>query len=177
VVVLGFPALDVVAQATAAGQATFPYVPGLLAFRELPTVLAACEQLGSRPDLILCDAHGIAHPRRFGIASHLGYCLDVASVGCARRRLVGEHEPVAAPRGSRAWLTDAGARVGAAVRTRAGVKPTFVSPGFAVSLADAVDVVLATTRWYRMPEPIRQAQLLAKEKKRRTSVASSLTVS
>ena len=177
VVVLGFPALDVVAGATAAGRTAFPYVPGLLAWRELPTVLAACERLRSQPDVILCDAHGIAHPRRFGLASHLGYCLDVPSIGCARRRLVGEHEPVAAARGSRVGLTHAGAPVGAVVRTRVGVKPVFVSPGFAVSVSDAVDVVLATTLRYRMPEPIRRAQLLANEKKRRTSAASSVTVS
>ena len=177
VVVLTFPALEVVARAAAIGHAAFPYVPGLLAFRELPTLLAACEQLSPPPDLVLCDAHGIAHPRRFGVASHLGYCLDLPSVGCARSRLVGEHGPVGEPRGSWAWLTDGGQRVGAVVRTRTGVKPVFVSPGFSVMVSDAVEIVLATTAGYRMPEPIRQAQTLAKEKKRRTSVASSATVS
>ena len=176
-VVLAFPALEVVAQAAVAGHAAFPYVPGLLGFRELPALLAACEQLSPGPDLVLCDAHGIAHPRRFGLASHLGYCLDVPSVGCARSRLVGEHGPVGEPRGSRVWLTDGSQRVGAVVRTRTGVKPVFVSPGFAVGVSDAVEIVLATTARYRMPEPIRQAQMLAKEKKRCTSVASSVTVS
>ena len=177
VVVLTFPALEVVARAAAIGHAAFPYVPGLLAFRELPTLLAACEQLSPDPDLVLCDAHGIAHPCRFGLASHLGYCLDVPSVGCARRRFVGEHGPVGEPRGSWVWLTDGGQRVGVVARTRTGVKPVFVSPGFAVTVSDAVEIVLATTAGYRMPEPIRQAQMLANEKKRRTSVASSVTVS
>src|SRR5207244_7459592 len=115
--------------------------------------------------------------RRFGLASHLGYCLDVPSIGCARRRLVGEHGLVGEPRGSRAWLTDGSERVGAVLRTRTGVKPVFVSPGFAVSVSDAVEIGLATTAGYRMPEPIRQAQMLANEKKRRTSIASSATVS
>ena len=176
-VVLTFPALEVVGQAAAVEHAAFPYVPGLLGFRELPTLLAACEQLSPGPDLMLCDAHGIAHPRRFGLASHLGYCLDLPSVGCARRRFVGEHGPVGEPRGSWVWLTDGGQRVGVVARTRTGVKPVFVSPGFAVTVSDAVEIVLATTAGYRMPEPIRQAQMLANEKKRRTSIASSATVS
>src|SRR5206468_3180751 len=150
VVVLTFPALEVVARAAAIGHAPFPYVPGLLAFRELPTLLAACEQLSPDPDLVLCDAHGIAHPCRFGLASHLGYCLDVPSVGCARRRFVGEHGPVGEPRGSWVWLTDGGQRVGVVARTRTGVKPVFVSPGFAVTVSDAVEIVLATTAGYRM---------------------------
>jgi len=159
-VVLALPALEVVERAWAEGRVTFPYVPGLLAFREAPIVLRACARLRCRPDVLVCDGHGLAHPHRFGLACHLGYRLDLPTVGCAKTRLVGEHAPVGERRGSWAWLRDGRERLGMVVRTRDGVRPVFVSPGFAIGFRDALAVVLRTAGGYRLPEPTRRANLL-----------------
>lgn len=161
VVVLRYPDLAVVEVATAVAPATFPYIPGLLAFREAPAILAACARLRCAPDLFIFDGQGRAHPRRMGIACHVGLCLDRPTIGCAKSRLCGEHASL--PEAAGAWvpLVDAGETIGAAVRTRSGVKPVYVSAGHRIDLATAVHYVLACCRGYRLPEPCRRAHAAA----------------
>ncbi len=166
VVVMRAPAMEIVECAAAEGRTSFPYVPGLLTFREGPILLAALAKLTTRPGLIIFDGQGLAHPRRFGLASHLGYLLDVPSVGCAKSRLVGEHGRLGARAGSFAWLLDRGERVGAAVRTRAGVRPVYVSPGHRVGLRAAIRLALSATTRFRVPEPTRIADLMVAKLKR-----------
>lgn len=166
VVLIELPGLEVVEEATAAAKIVFPYVPGLLSFREGPALLAAFARLKRRPDLIMFDAQGLAHPRRFGLASHLGYLLGIPSVGCAKSILVGEHGPLGTKAGSSAWLVDRGERVGAALRTREGVRPVYVSPGDGVGLRQALRLALKATGKYRVPEPTRQADILVERFKR-----------
>jgi deoxyribonuclease V len=161
VAVLDLPGLALVDKAVVRRPTRFPYVPGLLSFREAPAVLAACERLRVAPDLILYDGHGVAHPRRFGIASHVGLLLDTPSIGVAKTRLVGEHRMPADRRGAWAALVDAGETIGAVLRTRAGVKPVYVSIGHRVSLEAAVRWVMACTTRYRLPETTRCAHRLA----------------
>lgn len=163
VVVLSFPELEVVETSVVEQPCRFPYVPGLLAFREGPSILAAFRKLRARPDLLLFDGQGIAHPRRFGIAAHLGVLLDLPSIGCAKSRLVGEHAEPGAERGAWAPLTDGGGTIGAALRTREGVKPVYVSIGHRVDLETALDLVMRCTRGYRLPEPTRRAHQAAGE--------------
>ncbi len=161
VVVLRYPDLAVVEVATAVAPATFPYIPGLLAFREAPAILAACAQLHCEPDLFIFDGQGRAHPRRMGIACHVGLFVDRPTIGCAKSRLCGEHALL--PEAAGAWvpLVDAGETIGAAVRTRSGVKPVYVSAGHRIDLATAVHYVLACCRGYRLPEPCRRAHAAA----------------
>ena len=161
VAVLDFPGLALVETAISRQATRFPYVPGLLSFRELPAVLEAFEQLQQWPDLILCDGQGIAHPRRFGIACHLGLWLDTPSIGVAKSRLCGQHGTVPEPRGAWTSLTDKGERIGALLRTRANVKPVYISSGHRVSLETAVHYVMACTTRYRLPETTRCAHRLA----------------
>jgi deoxyribonuclease V len=161
VVVLSFPQLLVAEEIRVKGKVEFPYISGLLSFREAPVLLEAFSLLKQRPDVILFDAQGIAHPRGFGLASHAGLLLGLPSVGCAKTRLVGEYEPVGRSRGSFSWLWFEGRKVGAAVRTRSGVKPVFVSPGDKITAQTAVRLVLAACRGFRLPEPIRRAHQLA----------------
>jgi deoxyribonuclease V len=166
VVVLAWPRLDVVEEATASGRSPFPYVPGLLSFREGPLLLRAFGKLRSPPDLVIFDGHGVAHMRGFGIASHLGVLLDVPSIGCAKSRLVGEHREPARERGSLTPLLLDGRRVGAVVRTRAGVKPVYVSVGHRIGLPAAVRWTLRTCAGFRLPEPTRRAHILANRLRR-----------
>ncbi len=161
VAVLSFPELELEHWAIARQTTRFPYVPGLLSFRELPAVLAALEKLGRVPDLLLCDGQGLAHPRRFGLACHLGVVTDLPSIGVAKSRLIGQHEAVPADRGSWVPLTEGGERIGAAVRTRAKVSPLFVSVGHRVSLESAIELVLRCAPRFRLPETTRQAHRLA----------------
>ena len=163
VLVFSFPDLELVETQTAAVPVEFPYVPGLLSFREAPAILAAFRQVHHEPDVILFDAHGYAHPRRFGAASHLGLILDKPSIGCAKSRLVGRYDEPGPERGDRAPLIDRGEEIGAVVRTRLGRGPLFVSCGHKVSLDTAVDLALACCRDNRfMPEPTRLADRLVK---------------
>lgn len=157
VVVLRLPTLEVVDQAAVRTRATFPYVPGLLSFREAPAGLAAWERLRTRPDCLLCDGHGYAHPRRFGLACHFGLLAGIPTVGCAKSVLVGEYPEPAAKRGSFTDLVHDGEVVGTAVRTRDGTRPVFVSAGHRISLRRAVETVLACCPISRIPEPIRRA--------------------
>jgi deoxyribonuclease V len=161
VAVLSFPALELEAYAIARRPVRFPYVPGLLSFREAPVVLKAFERLRSAPDLILYDGQGIAHPRRFGIASHVGLLLDIPVIGVAKSRLIGEHAKLPAARGRWVPLMDADEIIGAVLRTRAGVKPVYVSVGHRVSLETAVRYALACCTRYRLPETTRWADRLA----------------
>lgn len=157
VAVLGFPDLERIEEATAERPATFPYLPGLFSFREAPALLNALAKLRRPPDLLLCDGQGYAHPRRFGLACHVGALTGLPSVGVAKTRLLGEHEEVPPERGSWRPLLDAGEIVGAAVRTRTGVRPVYVSIGHRVSLETAIDFVLRMSPRYRLPEPLRRA--------------------
>jgi deoxyribonuclease V len=157
VVVLSLPTFEVVDQADVRTRATFPYVPGLLSFRESPAGLAAWERLRTRPDCLLCDGHGLAHPRRFGFACHFGLLVGLPTIGCAKSVLVGEYQRPGRARGSTSDLTHEGEVIGAALRTREATSPIFVSVGHRVSLSSAVAAVLACCPRYRIPEPIRHA--------------------
>lgn len=159
--VLAFPGLALEEFAVATAPAAFPYVPGLLSFREVPAVAAALGRLRTRPDVILCDGQGYAHPRRFGFASHLGVLFDVPTVGVAKTRLLGQHGPVPDRRGAWTPLLDRDEVVGAVLRTRAGVAPVYVSIGHRVSLKTAVELVMACVTRYRLPETTRWAHRLA----------------
>jgi deoxyribonuclease V len=161
VAVLSFPDLTLVDQAIVHRPTTFPYVPGLLSFREAPAALEALAQLSTRPDLLLCDGQGRAHPRRFGLACHIGLLGDIPAIGVAKSRLVGEHEPVDKERGSRRPLYHDEEIVGMVLRTRTNVKPLYVSVGHRVSLETAVEYVLQCAPRYRLPETTRWADRLA----------------
>jgi len=160
-VLLSFPDLVQVDAAVARLPTAFAYVPGLLSFRELPAVLAALDQLRITPDVLLCDGHGLAHPRRFGIACHLGVLTDTPAIGVGKSRLVGTHGALAEPRGATVPLCDGGETIGVLLRTRARVKPVYVSIGHRVSLETAVELVLRCTPRYRLPETTRRAHHLA----------------
>jgi len=160
-VLLSYPDLAVTAVAQADEPVTFPYVPGLLSFREAPAAVAALERLPHRPDLILADGQGYAHPRRFGLACHLGVWLDTPAIGVAKSRLIGQSGGPADAAGAQAPLLDGDEVIGAVVRTRAGVKPLYVSIGHKVDLAAAVRWTLACCRGYRLPEPNRWAHRIA----------------
>lgn len=164
VAVLAYPSLQLVTSAIARLPTRFPYVPGLLSFREVPAVLAAMEQLDVAPDLLLCDGQGIAHPRRLGIASHLGLLLGIPSIGVAKTRLIGQHGEVPNERGAWVPLRDGGETIGAVLRTRQGVKPLYVSPGHRIGLESAIAWVMACLTRYRLPETTRWAHRLASEK-------------
>lgn len=166
VAVLAFPALELVDCAVVRRPTRFPYVPGLLSFRETPAILAALGQLRVKPDLVLCDGHGLAHPRRFGIACHLGLLTGIPTVGIAKSRLTGVHRHPANRRGAWTALKDGGERIGAVVRTRADVKPVYVSIGHAVSLKTAIRYALACAPRYRLPETTRWAHRLASSPRR-----------
>lgn len=152
-----YPAMNHVQTVIHRQPCVFPYVPGLLSFREMPAVLGAMEQLAQKPDLLLCDGQGIAHPRRLGIASHLGLWLNRPAIGVGKSRLVGCHEDPGQDKGCHTPLMDRGERIGTVLRTRTGVRPVYVSPGHLVDHADSMDWVLGTLSRYRLPEPIRAA--------------------
>ena len=160
VLLMSFPDLVVIEEVTAAGRPRFPYVPGLLTFREGPILIRAFRKLKRRPDLVIFDGQGLAHPRGFGLAAHMGLLLDLPSIGCAKTRLCGEHRRVGAAVTSSAELLYNGQTIGLALRTRRDVKPVYVSVGHRISLESAADWVLRTCRGYRLPEPTRQAHLL-----------------
>ncbi|WP_328998683.1 deoxyribonuclease V [Kribbella sp. NBC_00709] len=163
VVVLDWETLGEVERAVVLGATTFPYVPGLFAFREVPALLTALEQLTITPDLLICDGQGLAHPRRFGLACHLGVLTGIPSIGAAKTAFVGSHDDLARERGATADLVDNGEVVGAALRTQAGVKPVYVSVGHRVTLPSAVDHVLHLAPRYRLPETTRAADHACRE--------------
>jgi len=166
VVVLSYPGLEILETAGSVGRAGFPYVPGYLSFREIPILLRAFRKVRRRPDVVLCDGQGIAHPRGLGLASHLGLILGVPTVGCAKSRLVGEHRVPGRRRGSMADLIHEGLRVGAVVRTRDGVAPMYISPGNGADVESSARLVLECCRGVRIPEPTRQAHRVVNELRR-----------
>ncbi|GAB3134240.1 endonuclease V [Amycolatopsis stemonae] len=154
--------LTVVEERTHRARAVFPYEPGLFAFRELPPLLAALERLDREPDVLVCDGHGLAHPRRFGLACHLGVLTGLRAFGVGKTRFVGTHDAPGAARGSSAPLVDAGEVVGSVLRTQDGVKPVYVSAGHRIGLAHACRLTLALTPRYRLPETTRRADRLCR---------------
>lgn len=162
VVVLAYPGLTVVEQQTVETPVAFPYVPGLLSFRELPALAGALEATKHEPGLLLVDGQGYAHPRRFGLACHIGVLLDVPAIGCAKSRLCGEQGALGLEAGSRAPLVDGGEVIGLALRTRTGAAPVYVSVGHRISLEAAAEWVLRLCRGRRIPEPLRLADRLSK---------------
>jgi deoxyribonuclease V len=163
VVLLSFPELAILEQHVYEEPLRMEYVPGLLSFRELPCVLGALEQLKQRPDLVMVDGQGIAHPRGLGIAAHLGIWTGLPSIGCAKSILVGHHEPVGEEVGAWQPLIYQHKTIGAVLRTRAKVKPMIISPGNRISLESSITYVLACGRGYRLPEPTRLADKLSKD--------------
>ncbi|MEX2400324.1 MAG: deoxyribonuclease V [Rhodothermales bacterium] len=162
VVVLSFPELEQVDSARWSGRVTFPYVPGLLSFRELPAVLNTLDGLSVRPDVIMTDGHGYAHPRRMGLACHLGLALNLPTFGVAKSRLTGTHVEPGGEKGSTTPLLDGGEVIGMVVRTRTDVNPVFVSAGHLITLEEAVDLAIAAAPRYKIPEPTRAAHRLSR---------------
>ncbi|WP_186001069.1 endonuclease V [Streptomyces sp. IB201691-2A2] len=169
-VVLDASTLDVVAEATAVGQVPFPYVPGLLAFREIPAVVAALEALPCAPGLVVCDGYGLAHPRRFGLASHLGVLTGLPTIGVAKNPFTFTYEEPGAPRGSASPLLAGEEEVGRALRTQAGVKPVFVSVGHRVTLGTACAHTLHLAPRFRQPETTRHADALCRRALKATAL-------
>lgn len=162
IAVLRFPDLKLQESVVIRRPTTFPYVPGLLAFREVPVVMEALAELQTKPDLLLCDGNGYMHPRRCGFACHLGIVSGLAAIGVAKTPYLGEHEPLAAHRGAWQPIRDQGEVIGAIVRTQPNIKPIYVSVGHCISLNSAIDLVLKCAPKYRLPETTRQADQLSK---------------
>jgi len=169
VVVLKLPDLQIIETTSASAKVTFPYIPGMLSFREAPVCIAAVEKLQKQPDVFIIDGQGIAHPRRLGLATHLGLFFDRPTIGCAKSRLIGQFEEPPPEKGAYSFLTDekitrlrtSDEVIGAVLRTRTNVKPLFVSVGHKCRLKDAIEITLACTTKYRLPEPTRLAHQLA----------------
>ena len=162
VVILSYPEFTVLETARSTLPPQFPYIPGLLSFREAPSILEAFKQVQNEPDLIMVDGQGIAHPRRFGIACHIGLVLNIPTIGVAKSMLIGSHEPVGEEPGSVSYVAHGDEVIGAAVRTKAKTKPVYVSVGHRLTLETAIHYVLASIRRHRLPEPTRLAHAAAK---------------
>jgi deoxyribonuclease V len=165
VVVYSYPEMRELERAFAEVQLKFPYVPGFLSFREIPALLAALGKLRQMPDLMFCDGQGYAHPRRMGLATHLGIVLDRPTIGCAKSILIGKHDAVGNEKGEWAPMMDGEERIGAALRTRSGVKPMYISPGHRVSLETSIQLTLAVCDGPRIPRPTRDADRYVSEVK------------
>ena len=161
IVVLDYPSLQPLDYAEAYRPLTFPYVPGFLSFREAPVILDALGKLQTQPDLIICDGQGLAHPRRFGIACHIGVLTDIPALGCAKSRLIGEHDELPEERGEYVSLLSDGEEIGVVLRSRHGVKPLYISAGHRISLSTAIQYIMGCVTRYRLPAPIRAAHDLA----------------
>lgn len=166
IVVMRFPSLELIEVAHARRTMTFPYVPGYLAFREVPVLAEAWSRLTVKPDFVICDGHGRAHPKRFGSASHLGVCLDVPTVGCGKSLLVGEYREPGHKKGDRSELRHHGETIGSVLRSRDRTKVIFISPGHRSDFRSSLRMVMACVGRYRLPEPIRAAHHLASELKK-----------
>ena len=164
VVVLSYPELEIVDKAIARIPTAFPYVPGYLSFREIPAILAAFPKINQIPDLIMCDGQGLAHPRRFGLACHLGVLLNIPTIGVAKSRFIGEHESVPFEKGSWQPLIDKEETIGVVLRSRTKVKPIYVSIGHKISLPTAIDYVMGCLTKYKLPETTRWADKLASDR-------------
>jgi len=160
IVLLTFPGLEVIETVSAVARVSFPYIPGFLSFREGPVVMEAFKKLKNEPHLLIFDGQGIAHPRRLGIAAHLGVILGLPAIGCAKSRLCGNYEEPGFEKGDASPLEIKGEEVGTVLRSKRGVKPLFVSPGHLIDIKGSCEMVLAATAKYRLPEPTRQAHLL-----------------
>jgi len=165
IVVLKFPEFEIIEILSAVRKVRFPYVPGLLSFREAPVCIAAAKKLKTEPDLFIIDGQGIAHPRRLGLAAHLGLFFDKPTVGCAKSRLVGQYKLPGTHKGRYTWLNDKDEVIGAVVRTRSNVKPVFISVGNRCLLEDAIKISLACVTKYRLPEPTRLAHQQVSKKR------------
>lgn len=165
IAVMHFPELELYEHAIARRPTSFPYIPGLLSFREIPAVLDAMHKLKQLPDLLLCDGQGIAHPRRLGIASHLGVLTGIPAIGVAKNRLIGTHDKLAQQKGCWVSLHDGHEVIGAVVRTRSNVKPLYISPGHKISLKTSIHIVMQCITKYRLPETTRWAHELASNSK------------
>lgn len=170
VVVLEFPSLKIMESKYSIFPVNFPYIPGLLAFREGPGLLPTFEKIENEPDVIIFDGQGIAHPERMGIATHLGILLDKPSIGCAKSLLTGEYLPCGKRKGNYSIIRDKGEVVGAVLRTKEGVMPVFVSPGYKIDIRTSVDIVLQCTDKYRLPEPVRKAHILVNRLKKEVEI-------
>ena len=168
-VLLDFPSLEKREEQWSHREVSFPYIPGLLSFREIPALLEVLRRMSFEPGLIFCDGQGIAHPRGMGLAAHLGVLVGKPTIGCAKSKLVGEFDSVDEVKGAYTYLRYRDRVVGAVVRTRSKVRPVFVSPGYHVSIDDCVRLVLETCTKYRIPEPTRQANILVNSVRRRYS--------
>jgi deoxyribonuclease V len=170
VVLLNFADLSLINVYSNQAKASFPYIPGFLSFREIPPLLEIFKDFSSKPDILICDGQGIAHPRGFGLASHLGIILDTPAIGCAKSILVGIFTEPASARGSTSPLIYQDRQVGSAVRTRDGVKPVFISVGYKLNLAAAVQIVLQCSPRYRIPEPLRLAHREVNEIRKKSTL-------
>jgi len=164
VVLLDYPAMDIVEVSRYEGRLEFPYIPGLLSFRELPLILEAYRGLKHKPGLVMMDGQGLAHPRRLGIATHLGLAIEVPTIGCAKSCLCGHFQQPGEAAGSTSPLMDGSEQIGTVLRTRRAVKPVFISPGNRISIKDSTRWALLTCRGYRLPEPVRLAHQAAGQK-------------
>ena len=159
VLVLAYPGMEIIEEASFSERVTFPYIPGLLSFREGPPLLRAFEKIRHVPDVVIFDGQGISHPRGIGLASHIGLFLDIPTIGCAKSRLVGEHEEVGVEVGAFANLSIDNKTIGAVVRTKSNVRPVYISPGHKINLKKAVSLALSCCLGYRLLEPVRKAHL------------------
>jgi deoxyribonuclease V len=161
IVVLSFPNLEILDMATADGKIPFPYIPTLLSFREGPILIKTFQRLRLKPDVMIIDGQGIAHPRQMGLASHMGLWFDLPSIGCAKTPLLDEFVSPELSKGSFEWIRREGEKVGAVLRTKDKVKPLFVSPGHLIDLSTSIQLILESCRGFRIPEPLRKAHQLA----------------
>ncbi len=162
IAILNYPSFEIIEVFEKMGRNNFPYIPGLLTFREGPIILEAFDKLKEVPDVLLFDGQGIAHPRRMGIAAHLGILLDLPTIGCAKSLLCGKYEEPMKEKGAQSFLWDREEIVGVALRTRANVKPLFVSPGHKMDIQTSVEIVLASSPHFRIPLPLRYAHALSR---------------
>ncbi len=172
IVVFSYPALEVIEKSSAVAEESFPYIPGLLAFREAPAIIEAYRKLDVKPDLLVLDGQGIAHPRGFGIACHVGVILDVPSIGVAKKRLYGRYEDPEQNAGDWSYLlSNDGGRIGAVLRTKRGTKPVFISVGHKVDIITSLEIIVRCARGYRIPEPTRLADRYVAELKKKRNAA------
>jgi len=163
IIILSFPGLQEIAKSTIISKTTFPYIPGLLSFREVPALLLAWNQLQIKPDLLVLDGQGIAHPRRMGIATHFGLVTDTPTLGCAKSLLTGKFETLLEAAGSQSFIYDQEEVIGAALRTKTKVNPIFISPGHRIDLEQSLEIIKQCVNGYRIPEPTRKAHLLVNQ--------------
>lgn len=161
-VVMSYPDLEIIEKHVEVTEVNYPYVPGLLSFREIPILIPLLEKIENEPDILMMDGQGIAHPRRFGLASHIGVILNKPSIGCAKSHLIGDYDEPAQEAGSYKYIFQDGDIIGAVVRTRKGVKPVYISPGHKITLNTSIVVTLRCCMGYRLPEPVREAHKLTR---------------